>query len=34
MTNKQEIIARVVFWVSFAIVAYVYIDQSLDILAN
>ena len=34
MTTKQEIIARIVFWVSFAIVAYVYIDQSLNILAN
>jgi hypothetical protein len=34
MTNKQEIIARLAFWVGFAIVAFIYIDQALDILAN
>jgi len=34
MTNKQEIIARVAFWIGFALVAYVYIDQALNILAN
>jgi hypothetical protein len=34
MTAKQEIIARVAFWIGFAIVAFVYIDQALDILAN
>jgi hypothetical protein len=34
MTKKQEIIARLAFWLGFALVAYVYIDSILDILSN
>ena len=34
MTKKQEIIARLAFWIGFAIVAFIYIDSILDILSN
>jgi len=34
MTKKQEIIARLAFWLGFAVVAFVYMDIALDILAN
>jgi len=34
MTKKQEIIARLAFWLGFALVAFVYMDIALDILAN
>ena len=34
MTKKQEIIASAAFWLGFAIVAFIYIDSILDILAN
>ena len=34
MTKTQEIIATLAFWLGFALVAFIYIDSILDILAN
>jgi hypothetical protein len=34
MTRKQEIIARIAFYLGFAIVSFIYLDIALDILAN
>ena len=34
MTRKQELIARIAFYIGFAIVSFIYLDIALDILAN